>query len=201
MKDYEGITLYPKKIITPVCRASFVKLLKPEPSFNGEPKYSVSLIFPPEADMTVLEEAVALAVKEKWGDKPPANLKLPIKDGNERIKNPEYHGKMYVNANNKRRPQIGERINGAFVEITDAEKVYSGMWVRVTLEAYAFDKQVNKGVSFSLGNVMKVRDDEFLDGRSTGEQDFGIAGLDDSESASYGRENAPQDDDVESLFA
>lgn len=196
MKEHEGATLSPKKIITPVCRASYVRLLEPGEDLNGKLKYSVSLIFPPDADLSDLEKLRDNTIKEKWGNKPPANLRDPIREGNDReTMTPEYKDRLFITASSKKPPQVGERIGGKFVQITDNEKIYSGMWVRVSLTCYPYDNKGNKGTGFGLGNVMKIRDDDYLDGRTTGDQDFD--GLADSESASY--ENAPSD--TESLFA
>ena len=59
MQDNEGILKSPKKVITPVARASYVRLLEPAKSLNDEMKYSVSLIFPPEADLKEMKKAAA----------------------------------------------------------------------------------------------------------------------------------------------
>ena len=56
--------------------------------------------------------------------------------------------------------------------ILDSTQLYSGVWARVSINAFAFNTQGNKGVSFGLNHVQKVRDGDYLGGRSKAEDDF-----------------------------
>ena len=55
----------------------------------------------------------------------------------------------------------------------EPEEIYSGCYVRASINAYAFNIQGNSGVSFGLNNIQKVRDGEPLGGGgSKAEDDF-----------------------------
>jgi len=174
MKDTEGVLKGRKKVVTPVARASYARLLEPAMSLNDELKYSVSLIFPSDADISEMKQAAANALIDKWGpDKKhwPKGLRSPFRDGNEKD-DPLYEDTTFVNVSSTDPPQVGHKIGNKFVELTNGRDVYSGMYIRASLTAFAYDKKGNKGVSFGLGNVLKVRDGERLDGRTDGDTDF-----------------------------
>lgn len=191
LDDKKGKLLKAKQVLTPVARASYAKLLKPAPNLQGEEKYSVSMIFPEDADLSVLKEAVKQAIRDKWGSNVPKLLRSPFRDGAER-EDEAYENSIFVNSNSKTAPQVGEIINKKFTALTDPEQVYSGMYIRASLTAFAYDASGNRGVSFGLGNVLKIRDGKRLDGRTTGDQDFD--GLDDSESAQLDDSLIQEDD-------
>lgn len=50
--------------------------------------------------------------------------------------------------------------------------MYSGVFVRVTLNFYAFNVNGNCGVACGLGNIQKIADGEPLGGRSSAKDDF-----------------------------
>lgn len=53
-------------------------------------------------------------------------------------------------------------------------KVYSGCYVRGSVNFYAFNTKGNKGIACGLGNIQKVRESENLGGRgATVADDFG----------------------------
>ena len=74
------------KVITGKVRASFVHIFEPQSVNGSEPKYSCSFIIPKSDTETIgkiraaIEEAKQNGVS-KWGGKTPANLKLPLRDG------------------------------------------------------------------------------------------------------------------------
>ena len=82
------------KVITGKVRASFVHIFEPQSVNGSEPKYSCSFIIPKSDTETIgkikaaIEEAKQNGVS-KWGGKTPANLKLPLRDGDiERMQMP-----------------------------------------------------------------------------------------------------------------
>ena len=84
------------KVITGKVRASFVHIFEPQSVNGSEPKYSCSFIIPKSDAETIgkikaaIEEAKQNGVS-KWGGKTPANLKLPLRDGDvERPDDPAY---------------------------------------------------------------------------------------------------------------
>lgn len=59
-------------------------------------------------------------------------------------------------------------------EVLEENEVYSGMWMRCTFVAQAYERSDGFGVSFKLENIQKIRDDEKLGGggRAKPEDDF-----------------------------
>ena len=168
------------KFITGACRLSYVHLFEPW-ALNPEdtPKYSTVLLIPKSdtATLAKFEEARAAALEEgksrfgnSWGKK---GVKYTLRDGDEEAdldQNPEYAGHMYVSVSNSRKPGIVDR---NVVPIMDSTEVYSGCYARVTLECFPYKhQQGGDGISFSLGNVQKLRDGERFDGSTSAEQDF-----------------------------
>ncbi len=103
------------KVITGKVRASFVHIFEPQSVNGSEPKYSCSFIIPKSDTETIgkiraaIEEAKQNGVS-KWGGKTPANLKLPLRDGDiERPDDPAYADAYFVNANSREKPGVVDR--------------------------------------------------------------------------------------------
>lgn len=149
---------------------------------GDEKKFSLMLIIPKknkEAVKLIQDaiEAAKAAGKSKWGGKTPANLKTPLRDGDEeRPDDPSVEGCYFMNANAKRKPGVRVLENGKVTEPLDesdnGEDMYPGAWGAVTINMFAYDARGNKGVAAGLNNVIKTRDDERLDGGRTADQDF-----------------------------
>lgn len=176
------------KVVTGDVRLSYANLLTPRrANENADPKYSAVLLIPKTAEgkktIAAIKRAQDAALEEgkgKFGGKLPADWRAAPKwtdtlhDGDTEAdleRNPEYAGHWYIStsANEQYPPNIVDR---RLQKIVDASEVYSGMWARVSMVAFAFNTQGNKGVSFGLRNVMKVRDDEPFGGVSRAEDDF-----------------------------
>lgn len=143
---------------------------------GATPKYSVSILIPKsdkamlKAVKAAIEEAKQKGISEKWG-KLPNKIKLPLKDGDvERPDDDNYVGHYYVNANSITAPEIVDAYRD---EIINRNELYSGCYGRVSVNFYAFDVGVNKGVACGLGNIQKLEDGANLSGGSTAAQDFG----------------------------
>lgn len=102
------------KVIVP-CRLSYAHLWEPDSVNGSEPKYSVSCIIDKKDKDTIakIRKAVEIAKEEgkgKWGGKIPANLKMPLRDGDaDRPEDEAYADSMFLNANSKQAPQIVDR--------------------------------------------------------------------------------------------
>lgn len=152
-------------ILTPEFRASFVALFKPSApqGSNQEPKYSVRAMFPPTTNLKALKAAAEQAAIEKWGDKIPKSLRSPFRR-NDELENPvpgigDDWIVMTFSAKADRRPGL---VGPTLDDIIDDSLVYSGCWLRAEVRPYAYDNQGNRGVSFGLQNVQKLRDDDPL---------------------------------------
>lgn len=180
------------KVITGKVRLSYVHVFEPRPDDDGNEKYSCSILIPKDDKETLrkIKAAVEAAIEQgktsKWGGKIPANLKKPLRDGDEeRPDDPAYAGHYFLNATSKTRPGIAKPVGKTpdgktkFQEITDSTEVYSGCYARVSLNFYPFDAKGNKGVAVGLNNIVKVQDGEFLGGRTSIQDDFADVDFDD----------------------
>lgn len=163
------------KVITGIVRFSYANVWEPKSINGSDEKYSVSLIIPKSDTKTIQEikDAVETAKQEgkaKFGGKIPANLKLPLRDGDiERPEDEAYKDSYFINANSKDRPQI---VDKSVKPILDQSEVYSGCYGRVSVTFYAFNSNGNKGIACGLGNIQKIKDGEPLSGHSSASDDF-----------------------------
>lgn len=164
-----------KKVLTPKFRVSFPHVFKAQAmDENSEPKFSVVMLFDKKTDISKLQKAHDLALKEKWGDKPPKGLLNPFKDGSEKELD-GYEGMIFVNASSKEQPQVVDQLKH---EIMSTKEFYAGCYARATIRAFAWEfknKQgvvVKRGVSFGLNNIQKLADGEPFSGRTNADSDF-----------------------------
>jgi hypothetical protein len=160
-------------LLTPEFRAAFISIFRATASKNpdgttGKAKYSIRAMFPPKSDMTALKAQAQAAAVTKWGDKLPKALRSPFRT-NEELENPvEGLGDDWIvvtfSANEDRRPGL---VDAQCQDIINEEDVYSGAWYRAQVRAFAYENAGNKGVSFGLQNVQKLRDDDTLGGGRT----------------------------------
>ena len=172
------------KVTTGKVRLSYAHIFEPHAMNEGqEAKYSVSVIIPKtdKETLTAIKEATDQAKKDgasKWGNKIPANLKTPLRDGDvDREDDPAYAGCYFLNASSKNKPGI---VDQNVQPILDATEVYSGCYARLTLNFYAYNASGNKGVAAGLGNIQKLEDGEPLGGFTRAEDDFDSVGGDSS---------------------
>ena len=110
----------------------------------------------------------------KWGGKVPANLKLPLRDGDiDRPEDEAYADSYFFNANSRQAPQV---VDQNVQPILDQSEVYSGCYGRISVNFYGFNNNGNRGIAAGLGNIQKLRDGESLGGRSNAEEDFDAVG-------------------------
>ncbi|MBS4931816.1 MAG: DUF2815 family protein [Clostridiales bacterium] len=170
------------KVVTGKVRFSYANVWQAKSINGSEEKYSVSLIIPKSDSKTIEEIQVAMeeAKQEgiaKFGGKIPANLKLPLRDGDiDRSDDEAYQGCYFINANSKDKPQI---VDKKVKPILDPNEVYSGCYGRASINFYAFNQNGNKGIACGLGNLQKLEDGEPLSGHSRAEDDFEAYGEDD----------------------
>ena len=176
------------KVVTNKVRFSYVNIFRSRSFSDGQDaKYSICLLIPKDDKATVkkikaaIEEAVNDGIASKWGGKKPANLKLPLRDGDEEKAEeaPEYEGMYFLNANSTQKPGI---VDKDLNEILDPDEVYSGCWGRASINFFPFNSNGNKGVGVGLNNIQKLKDGDHLGGvRAKAEDDFGDGFEDDSE--------------------
>lgn len=168
------------KVITGRVRLSYAKIWVPEAiEEGGEKKYSCSILIPKKDKATIakveaaIKAATAQGKDSKFGGKVPANLKTPLRDGDEERSDDEaYADHYFINASSKTKPGV---IDSDLNPIMDQDEVYSGCYARVSINMYAFNVSGNRGIAAGLNNIQKVADGEPLGGRISAEQEFAEA--------------------------
>ena len=167
------------KVTTGKVRLSYAHLFTAHSIEGNDPKFSVAILIPKTDKLTIqcIREATADAIKAgesklvaKAGGKIPANLKTPLRDGDEERPDDEaYKGMYFLNASSKNRPGV---VDANVHAIMDDTEVYSGCYGRLTINFYAFSASGNKGIAAGLGNVQKLEDGEPLGAFTRPESDF-----------------------------
>ncbi|MPQ44597.1 DUF2815 family protein [Clostridium tarantellae] len=164
------------KVITGKIRMSYANLFTPRAMVEGqEPKYSLCILIP-KSDKDTLNkvkgaiESAKESGKSLWGGKVPANLKTPLRDGDEeRADQSEYESHYFINATSKQKPGV---VDVALNEVIDSTEVYSGCYGRVSINFYPFNQAGNRGIGCGLQNVQKLSEGESLGGKSRAQDDF-----------------------------
>ena len=175
------------------CRASFLTVFEPRVnrlSADKTPEYSMQALVPKteegKAFIKSLKAAYTQAISEKWNGKTPSGIRefMGVKQGQntpcirdgDKDKldddgNPQAPtaGHWFFNAKNKQRPGV---IDKDRTKILDPEDFRSGDYCYVQIGVYAYDHSGNKGVGFSLDNVMKSRRGDPLTGKDDAEDAF-----------------------------
>lgn len=157
-----------KNFVTSDGRVSYPAVFTPKKNkFNDKVEYEITLMFPKTSPhVQELKAIVVAAAKEKFGEKIPANFKNPLKDGDQAVESdgvtPKkgYAGMVYAKFSvdsAKTKPAV---IDENMQPILEQSKFYGGCFARVNASAYGYDKAGNRGVSFNLFAVQKVRDGE-----------------------------------------
>lgn len=167
------------KVVTGKVRLSYVHVFEPFSNSDDQPEKYSCVILIPKSDTKTLgaikkaQDAAAEAGKAKtFNGKIPANLKTTLHDGDEEgdlERNPEYAGHMFMSVSSKTKPGIVDR---NVQPILDSTEVYSGCYARVSINAFAYNTQGNRGISFGLNHIQKLEDGDYLGGRSRAEDDF-----------------------------
>ena len=180
-----------EKIITPEATLSFPNLFVPRAYKNKDPKYGASLVFLQGTDLTALKRGVLAVLEDRYGAKykdmvQKKQLKLPFRDGVEK----DYpEGSIFINVTSVQRPGLVDR---NVKPIIDQSELYAGCIVRASVNPFTYEAEGNKGASFGLLNMQKIRDGDRWDGRSRAEDDFGAIGGDDLSAGS----GAKSDDEL-----
>lgn len=172
------------KLITPNALASYPHLDVPQPAMNGQgnPKYSLSLVFKKGTDLSKLQAAVAEVAVAKWGQGAIAKLKSgalksPFRTDAEAKGYEE--GSVFINVRSEQKPGVvylypGQDGKPAIVPDDKVkETIYAGAVVRASITAFVYDRPESKGVSFGLNNIQLVDGTTpRLDGRTKATDDF-----------------------------
>ena len=162
------------RVMSPKFRASYANVFVPRAINEGDdPKYSITMLIPKsdKAGIASMKAAAKAAIVDKWGDKPPKNLRTPFRDGDDEDEDrgEAYKGMIFIYASGKSKPGIVDKSKNP---IESPDEFFSGCFARATVNAFAYDTKGNKGVSFGLNNIQMLAKGEHLDGRTSAEEDF-----------------------------
>lgn len=151
-----------KRIATPYFRASFPHVFEKHKQPNGEMKFSITMLFPQDANLDALKALAMETATAKFGSDL-AGLESPFKDGNEKAKKYPGHANMIViEARTDYKPGVRNAANTEDILVADVspDGFYPGCWARAKVNAFAWENSGRRGVSFGLSNLQKVKDDE-----------------------------------------
>jgi len=160
-------------------RLAYLHAWKPKVVMGGEAKYSAIIIIPKtNAEMIgTLNRAVEAAyaegrekLKDEDGNAPElSEIDTPLKDGDtETYGSTKFDGCVFFRASTTIAPGI---VDKDFKPITDHSQVYSGIYAKVSLSFYAYNKG-RRGIAVSMHNLMKIADGEPMWRNRTPESDF-----------------------------
>ncbi len=187
-------------VLTPTFRVSFPNVFEPKlNNLSGKMEYSVLALFAKGENMKVIEQEMLRAVKEKHGEaativklpvaancsgygcipapgKPAIPFKnWPLRDQGDLVnqKTQEAYsgtepGALYLNLKSKDKPGLVDQNNA---DIIDKTVLYSGCYARAAVNAFWYEQKGNKGVSFGLQALQKVKEGEVLGARQVKAQD------------------------------
>ena len=164
------------KLMLKNVRLSYANLFEPRENQSGQLRYSTALIIPKgHPQIPELEKAIESEGEGKFGKKWATMLKKngsPLKDADKdgtADENAEYEDCYYINTSSKRKPQVVDR---QVQPILDESEIWSGCWANVSIAVFSFEVPENKGVSFGLNNVQKLREDDRLGGAPNADEEF-----------------------------
>lgn len=168
-----------ERVVTGEGRASYAFVFTPQANNKGVKQYRMTLLLPKSnVDEINRLKAIAKAVGvEAFGanfaDQVRAGmLKWPFRDGDlTHPGDPVYAGHFYIGMRQSedRPPQI---IDANGTKLFSPTEFGSGDFCQVSGKFFAYNTEGNRGVSFSLGNILKTRAGERIDSTVDAKTDF-----------------------------
>lgn len=189
-------------IVTPKGRMSYAfQSFKGQENDKGDLRYTLSMLFPPSADLSMLKKEMgAIALDKCKGNKDQAKAKV-----NERFLNAvekgadadDFDGWTLLRMSSPRRPGFIYGNGNTVPDDKLDEDVYSGRWARVSLNPYWFDVGTNKGVTCGLQNVQILGHDDPIGGSKPQAADqFGKV----DEDGDTGSDETSSDESIDEMF-
>lgn len=170
-----------KRVVIEGARLSWPKLFKPEARpGSSEEKYSAMLLIPKSAEKVMEklwaaeQEALEAGKSSRFNGRVPTKDYSIIHDGDDEEVAEDYperkgHWFMSVSASTKFKPAV---VDKSLNKIIDESEVYSGVYANVSVTAFPYNQEGNKGVSFGLNNVQILGYGDPLDGRVEAADEF-----------------------------
>lgn len=141
---------------------------------DGNKSYKTAILVPkaaPKPALAILiqgvKDAIEIGLRKKWGGKRPAELDLPIKDGDKKANEDEekygaYAGNFHFTA--KRQLKDGPpRMKAHGKPVEGPGVIESGDWCVFDINFYPFSNK-NKGVAVALNGVTLIKEGERFGG-------------------------------------
>jgi hypothetical protein len=177
-----------QRILTPEFRVSYPHVFKPNAMQGSKPKYSITMLFPKNADLGVIKEAIRQAKLNAYGPKEnwPSDLESPVTDGDaaKHADKEGYKGHWVIKASTNEDSKPGV-VDANVEEILNQGDFYPGCYARAYIFAFAWEFAGKRGISFILDHVQKLRDGKAFGGKKPVDQVFqphqGKSSLEDEE--------------------
>lgn len=183
-----------KYVLTPMFRVSYPNVFKARMNdLSGKEEYGMVALFEKGANLQELEKECLRACVDKLGEgqivkgaphkngsfyfktaKTQMPIRLPFRDQGDRdgekgLPAGYTPGAMFINLKSKQRPGLVDQKNQ---DIIDESQFYAGCFAKAAINAYWYDQKGNKGVSFGLQAVQKVKEGEPLANRVKAQDAF-----------------------------
>lgn len=174
-------------------RLSFENLLVPRAQDATKPEektFSTAILIPKtdtatlDAIRAAITEAMEDGVVKKWNGKRPAQLRNPLRDGDEKYlkdgvtKDKTYAGMFFINAKGpyggKNQPIL---LNKNAQQTSSASDIYSGVWGQVKLTFFPYENSGNRGVGAGIATFLSHGEGEALSSADTVESALAEFGL------------------------
>ena len=170
-------------MISKEVRLSYVNLLQPAENLSGDLKYGCRVLVD-KTDKDALaefeaatERAIKVGLEKGKFSKAQVGspkFKRPLRDGDEElaleiVKSPEHKGQIFFNCSSD--SPVG-MVNITGMPLTTDLEVYSGMYARLDINFYPFNRGGQFGVAVGINNVLKTRDGDRLDNRQNAQDAF-----------------------------
>jgi hypothetical protein len=164
------------RLLTPEFRVSYPHVFKANAFKGGKPKFSVTMLFPKNSDLSPIKNAIKEAKIAKFGadkDSWPDDLESPVVDGDspKHADKDGYKGCWAIKAstNEDQRPGVVDENVQPILEPSD---FYPGCYARAYVYAYVWEFAGKRGVGFILDHVQKLRDGKSFGGKKSADQVF-----------------------------
>lgn len=156
-----------KGCITGQIKLSYPRLWELDPTAEINPdKYTTNIILTEEEKNWIIQTVVqntyndAVATYQKWGGKKPNNFQMPnfkeLEQDEAKLFYPNATGKYYsIIVKTSERPKL---IDLQTKPLQNADDIYSGVIVRMSITAFPWVYAGKAGISFSCGVVQKLAD-------------------------------------------
>jgi len=189
------------RVTTPIFRASYSHVWEAQaPQDSGKKKYSITMLFPKDTDLSKIKKAIlnaklaAFGPKEEWPDE----LESPVSWGNDHIDKDtkkikegyKDHWVIKASSNENQKPQVVDKDREPII---DQNEFQSGDYARAHVLATNWAFGNKEGIMFILDHVQKVKDGKRFGGKKSPEQVFGA--LDDEDTSDFEETSTDSDDD------